>query len=113
MPALAKAVLQTARPAVAVETAIPEQPEMTLPPSLKVIVPPSGVGPTVAVSVSGDPAKAGLREEVRLVVVAVAPGIWAIVNAVTWSPLAVKSFPPPALGVAKWLTSAPVSGTEK
>jgi hypothetical protein len=36
----------------------------------------------------------------------------AIVNAVTWSPLPTNSSPPPALGLAKWLTSDPFSGIE-
>ena len=38
---------------------------------------------------------------------------WAIVYAVTWSPLATNSRPPPALGLAKWLTLDPFSGIGK
>src|SRR5436305_9268147 len=38
-------------------------------------------------------------------------GAGASVNAVTWSPLPTNSRPPPALGLAKWFTWDPDSGT--
>ena len=55
------------------------------------------------------PVRTGLAEETSVVVVPVAAGAWAIVNAVTWSPLAKNSRPPPALGLAKCSTGQKAS----
>ena len=106
VPARANAVWQTAWPPVATATGAPEQPEIGAPPSVNMTVPPSGVGATVAVNDTPVPARTLLADETNVVVVWDAAGGSAIVYAVTWSPLATNSLPPPALGLAKWLTLA-------
>ena len=117
VPGRANAVRHAAWPPVAADTATPEQPAIGAPPSVNVIVPPSGVGPTVAVSDTAPPTGAGFGDATSVVLVEVGAGAWAIVYAVTWSPLPTNKRPPPALGVAKWLTSEPpgvvFSGIEK
>ncbi len=79
MPVFANAVWQTARPAVAADTAMPEQAAIGAPPSLNVTVPPSGDGATFAVNVTAARTALGLRDETNDVVVAVNGGGLAIV----------------------------------
>ena len=71
------------------------------------MLPPSGVGATVAARDTAPPADVGFGDAASVVLVEVGGGAWAIVYAVTWAPLATNRGPPPALGVAKWLTSDP------
>jgi hypothetical protein len=100
VPATRYVVVHAARPELAL-TLSAEQPEIAVPESVKVIVPASGAGLTVAVKVTAAPTLDGFAEEERLVVVAAAPGGAAIWKAVTRSPPEMNSRPPPALGEVK------------
>ena len=71
-----KVAVQLALPVIVLTGTVP-QPEIVVPGSVNCTVPPSGTGETVAVNVTGCRTNAGFLDEVRDVVVLVAPGMFS------------------------------------